>query len=164
MFDELDRLAEEGALEELIRSARKKVPLAVGLDLLMRMARFAAENGDGARALELAKETRKIVDENRWLPEHEVPVLARLAELRHAAGDGEGARADAAFALASDPAAQLQRVELYVDEQLLQSSEPEAGPQARYRIATNWLARGIGWHKFVAIAYRAFTSVAGDSR
>ena len=57
--------------------------------------------------------------------------------------------------LASDPAAQLQRVELHVDERLLQASEPEAGPQARYRIATNWLARGIGWHKFSAIAFRA---------
>ena len=57
--------------------------------------------------------------------------------------------------LASDTAAQVKRVELYVDEQLLQASEPEAGPQARYRVATNWLARGIGWHKFSAIAYRA---------
>ena len=57
--------------------------------------------------------------------------------------------------LASDTAAQIQRVELYVDAQLLQTSEPEAGPQSRYRVATNWLARGIGWHKFSAIAYRA---------
>ena len=57
--------------------------------------------------------------------------------------------------LASDPAAQIQRVELYVDEQLLQASKPEAGPQSSFRIATNWLAQGVGWHKFSAIAYRA---------
>ena len=57
--------------------------------------------------------------------------------------------------LASDPAAGIQRVELYVDEELLQSSDTETQHQQSYRIATNWLAKGIGWHKFSAIAYRA---------
>ena len=57
--------------------------------------------------------------------------------------------------LASDPAAQIQRVELYVDEQLLQASESERGQEQVYRVATNWLAKGLGWHKFAAIAYRA---------
>ncbi len=57
--------------------------------------------------------------------------------------------------LASDPAAGIQRIELYVDEELLQSSETETQHQQSYRIATNWLAKGIGWHKFSAIAYRA---------
>ena len=57
--------------------------------------------------------------------------------------------------LASDPAAQIQRLELYVDEILLQSSETESGQEQNYRITTNWLAKGIGWHKFSAIAYRA---------
>ncbi len=57
--------------------------------------------------------------------------------------------------LASDPAAQIQRVELYVDEALLQASESEKGQERVYRVATNWLAKGLGWHKFTAIAYRA---------
>jgi len=57
--------------------------------------------------------------------------------------------------LASDPAAGIQRVELYVDEELLQSSETETGQEQYYRMTTNWLAKGIGWHKFSAIAYRA---------
>ena len=57
--------------------------------------------------------------------------------------------------LASDPAAQIQRVELYVDETLLQASESEHGEELVYRVTTNWLAKGLGWHKFSAIAYRA---------
>lgn len=57
--------------------------------------------------------------------------------------------------LATDPAAEIQRIELYVDEELLQFSESETGRQQNYRVTTNWLARGIGWHKFSAIAYRA---------
>ncbi len=57
--------------------------------------------------------------------------------------------------LASDPAAQIQVVEIFVDEELLQSSESETGQEQFYRMTTNWLAKGIGWHKFSAIAYRA---------
>jgi hypothetical protein len=57
--------------------------------------------------------------------------------------------------LASDPAAQIQRVEIFVDEELLQSSESETGREQFYRMTTNWLAKGIGWHKFSASAYRA---------
>lgn len=57
--------------------------------------------------------------------------------------------------LASDPAEGIQRVELYVDEELLQSSETETEQEQYYRMTTNWLAMGIGWHKFSAIAYRA---------
>ena len=57
--------------------------------------------------------------------------------------------------LASDPAAQIQVVEIFVDEDLLQSSETESGAEQLYRVTTNWLAKGIGWHKFSAIAYRA---------
>ena len=53
--------------------------------------------------------------------------------------------------LASDPAG-IQRVELYVDEELLQTSE--SGSERDYRVTMNWFAKGIGWHKFSAIAYR----------
>ncbi len=51
-------------------------------------------------------------------------------------------------------AAGIQRVELYVDEQLLQSSESESGREPDYRVTMNWFAKGIGWHKFSAITYR----------
>ena len=56
--------------------------------------------------------------------------------------------------LASD-AQGIAKVELYVDEQLAQSSSSPSGPQSQYRVAMNWFARGVGWHKFSAIAYRA---------
>ena len=56
--------------------------------------------------------------------------------------------------LATDPAG-IERVELYVDEQLAQATESQSRRETRYRVTMNWFARGIGWHKFTAIAYRA---------
>ena len=57
--------------------------------------------------------------------------------------------------LASDPAGGIQRVELYVDEQLEQASESSAEGLRDYRVTMNWFAKETGWHKFAAIAYRA---------
>ncbi len=57
--------------------------------------------------------------------------------------------------LASDPAAGVQRVELYVDEELQQTSESESGAVKDYRVTMNWYAKDLGWHKFAVIAYRA---------
>ena len=57
--------------------------------------------------------------------------------------------------LASDPAAGIQRVELYVDEQLQQTSESESGSAPDFRVTMNWFANEIGWHKFAVISYRA---------
>ena len=57
--------------------------------------------------------------------------------------------------LASDPAGGVQRVELYVDEQLQQTSESEAASPRDYRVTMNWFAKERGWHKFAAVAYRA---------
>ena len=57
--------------------------------------------------------------------------------------------------LASDAAAGIQRVELYVDEQLQQSSESESGPARDYRVTMNWYAGEPGWHKFAVFAYNA---------
>ena len=56
---------------------------------------------------------------------------------------------------AFDPAAGIQRVELYVDEELQQTSESESGSARDYRVTMNWYAKELGWHKFAAIAYRA---------
>jgi len=57
--------------------------------------------------------------------------------------------------LASDPAGGIQRVELYVDEQLEQTSESDAADLRDYRVTMNWFAKETGWHKFAAVAYRA---------
>ena len=55
--------------------------------------------------------------------------------------------------LAFDPAG-IQRVELHVDEKLLQSSESASGAEVNYRVTMNWFAKNAGWHKFSAVAYR----------
>ena len=55
---------------------------------------------------------------------------------------------------AFDQAQGIRRVELYVDEELAQSSESAAGNDRQFRVAMNWFARGLGWHKFTVIAYR----------
>ncbi len=57
--------------------------------------------------------------------------------------------------LASDPAGGIVRVELYVDEQLQQTSESSAEGLQDYRVTMNWFAKETGWHKFAAVAYRA---------
>ena len=56
--------------------------------------------------------------------------------------------------LASDPMEGIERVELYVDEQLMQSSVSESGSVGRFRVTMNWFAKDSGWHKFAVIAYR----------
>ena len=57
--------------------------------------------------------------------------------------------------LASDSPAGIQQIELYVDEVLINTSRPASGPVPVFRVTMNWLARGIGFHKISAIAYRA---------
>ena len=57
--------------------------------------------------------------------------------------------------LASDSSYGIQRVELYVDEALLQSSESQDGSVNDFRVTMNWFAKGAGWHKFAVLAYRA---------
>ena len=56
--------------------------------------------------------------------------------------------------LASDASVGIQRIELVVDELLLQSSESPSGRERDFRVTMNWFAKSIGWHKFSAIAYR----------
>ena len=57
--------------------------------------------------------------------------------------------------LATDLALGIERIELYVDEELAQSSKIAEGAASEYRVTMNWFAKGIGWHKFAAIAFRA---------
>lgn len=56
--------------------------------------------------------------------------------------------------LATDTSYGIQRVDLYVDDILLKSSEIDAGAEAKYRVTMNWYARGLGLHSFKVIAYR----------
>ena len=66
----------------------------------------------------------------------------------------EGAEFDIDI-LATDASQGIHRIELYLDERFLKSSEVADGAKRQYRVKMNWYALGLGWHTFKAIAIRA---------
>ena len=56
--------------------------------------------------------------------------------------------------LARDAAQGIVRIELHVDGELAQAIESKGGALQEFRVTMNWFAKGIGWHKFAALAYR----------
>ena len=56
--------------------------------------------------------------------------------------------------LATDRNHGIRRIELYVDDLFLKSSETRNGAESEYRVTMNWYAQGLGWHTFMAIALR----------
>jgi tetratricopeptide (TPR) repeat protein len=99
-----DRFYEDEArrnlLEERIKDSRKKLPYMIGIELMLDLFGSALKHDDRQKALALLDETQLIVEGGRWLPELRVPLLARLAAIRHRAGDQERARREADQALA----------------------------------------------------------------
>ena len=98
-----DRFYEDEArresIETSLREARSKVPLQLFLEQWMRLAGYALDHADQAGANELIAEAQGLLDSEEWLPQHRIPLDARLAALRHRAGDSEEARAQADRAL-----------------------------------------------------------------
>lgn len=92
----LDRFyadAEKRALlEPKLRACLAKSPAFFRIEFLMSMASAVLDHGDRTRALELVKEVEGILGENRFAPEDGIPLAARLAVLRHRAGDEAIAR------------------------------------------------------------------------
>jgi len=66
----------------------------------MELARTSAAGGHAQAARAQMAKAREVFDAVRWLPEDRVPLLARVAAARHAAGDAATARAEVAEALA----------------------------------------------------------------
>lgn len=56
--------------------------------------------------------------------------------------------------LAVDESLGIRRIELYVDDLFVKSSETTDGVKQQYRVAMNWFAQGLGWHTIKAIALR----------
>ncbi|MCY4071214.1 MAG: Ig-like domain-containing protein [Chloroflexi bacterium] len=56
--------------------------------------------------------------------------------------------------LAVDQSLGIRRIELYVDELFVKSSETTDDVKREYRVTMNWFAQGLGWHTVKAIAYR----------
>lgn len=86
--------------EAKVKSSWNKLPITVRVELVLELAESALGHADEGKVLELVQEAVAIMDASAWKPELRIPVMARLAVLRHRAGDEGGARKDADAALA----------------------------------------------------------------
>ncbi len=100
-------------VEEKIKASWKPVPVMVRLELLIALAGFALDHGDQVKALDLVKDAQLVMDGSRWAPEDRIPLMARLAALRHRAGDKDKARSEADAALAMFAAERKNIVDIY---------------------------------------------------
>jgi tetratricopeptide (TPR) repeat protein len=101
LFDRyFDDEAKRTRLENTLRTSWFKLPLTMCFDLMLELAEFAAAHGDSTTALQLAGEARSALDDSKLSAQYKVPMMARVAHLRHRAGDAERARQDAEAALA----------------------------------------------------------------
>lgn len=90
-----------------------QLPRLVWVESLEARAALALDHGAPAGALALIDEIEASFDELRWRPQDRVPLTARLAVLRHRAGDESTARArlDGALTLYDDSLAELESFE-----------------------------------------------------
>lgn len=78
--------------EGWIARASLKVPAQIRLEVRLELSRRAVELGDPAEAATQVAQARAVLDGVQWLPEDRVPLTARVAAARFAAGDVETAR------------------------------------------------------------------------
>jgi len=74
-------------LMQRVRSAQRQLHPAEQVGLLLRLSAVAQESGEPTRAATLLDEAQVLVEQGRWLPEQQIPQLARLAIARVALGD-----------------------------------------------------------------------------
>lgn len=113
------RARTEGAILGSIR----KVPRELGIRLLMKIAGFAIDHEDRAKALELVNEAQTRMNDAKWLAKHRVPLMADLAELRFNAGEKEEALAYAGEALELFNADREKIVDIFRAETLVPLAE-----------------------------------------
>jgi tetratricopeptide (TPR) repeat protein len=90
-YDDADRRAE---VEAKIEACVSKMPVNVHIELLQKLARYALERRDQGKALTLVNAAQHAMARATWIPEQRIRLAARLAEVRHHAGDTEQARKD----------------------------------------------------------------------
>ncbi len=101
LFDRFQADAERRSRAEAkIKASWGKLPIPVRLELLMQLSGFALDHADAGKALELIEEAHAIMDSSRWSADYQIPLQARLATLRHRAGETEKACSEATAALA----------------------------------------------------------------
>jgi len=96
VYDDNERRA---IVEERAREAWRSVPIMVRLEFMMELIQVTLDQGDRVRALGQVNEARDTLNNYTWLAEDEVPLRARLAKLRAASGESDGARAELALAM-----------------------------------------------------------------
>lgn len=82
------------ALAARLVDARGKVPRSVAIGFTCELAEVSLRHDDHDDARRWIDDAQALVDGGRWNPADQIPLASRLAALRHAAGDGERARAD----------------------------------------------------------------------
>jgi tetratricopeptide (TPR) repeat protein len=87
------------AIEARLTTRFDKLPPSLRVPPVATLVHTNLRQGDLAGAKQLVTAIRDIIEAHRWRPEHRLPEYARLAELTHAIGDADRARAEATAAL-----------------------------------------------------------------
>ena len=87
------------ATEKRVRFSYEKLPLDVRYRMLLDLAENSAKHSASEDSERLVDIAEKVLTLRRWLPEHEVPLRARLAAACKTIGDADRARAVAKQAL-----------------------------------------------------------------
>jgi len=87
-------------LEQGIKASLDRFPASVRIETHAELAGLALDHQDPKKALSLLEEAQGLLEGAKWTPEDRILLMARLARLRHRAGDLEGARRQADAALA----------------------------------------------------------------
>ena len=77
--------------EAALRASWSKLPLALHVEFLDRMCAAAQAHGDLEHARQLAADAERVLEQYAWTVEHRLPLMARVAAMRHRAGDPQGA-------------------------------------------------------------------------
>lgn len=101
--------ARRARIEQKLKASWHGLPVQLRIELLDELAEHALDHADPPAALALVNEAQALLVGTSWTPDVQIALAARLAGLRHRAGDAAGARreADAALALF---AAQRERI------------------------------------------------------
>jgi tetratricopeptide (TPR) repeat protein len=97
VYGDVDKREE---LVHKIQTSWGKLPVQLRVETLMRMSEIAAEHENAQESVALLDDAQAAFDGVPWLPQDQVPMMARLATLRHKSGDTMRARAQADAALA----------------------------------------------------------------
>ncbi|MEQ1892531.1 MAG: hypothetical protein ABL998_08330 [Planctomycetota bacterium] len=130
-------------LEQEIRAGWRPVPLPERLEVLGTLVESALEHADTAHARELLAEARTALAGGNWEPDGRLPFDARLAGLRHRAGETAEARADLETGLAFYMAERAKLVDIFRADALRPLAETFAlvGDAAR---ASELYGRALG--------------------